>query len=65
MTDDRPAARAMRDCAGEAVQVPGGARYMRGTRAERIYREVQVMMIAGGAEEVLVHLAARQLGECP
>lgn len=56
------AARVMRDCAGEAVQILGGAGYMRGTRIERIYREVKVMMIGGGAEEVLVELAARQLG---
>lgn len=31
---------------------------------ERIYREPKVMMIGGGAEEVLVELAARQLGVC-
>ncbi len=56
------AARVMRDCADEAVQILGGAGYMRGTRVERIYREVKVMMIGGGAEEVLNDLAARQLG---
>ncbi len=52
----------MRDCAGEAVQVLGGAGFMRGGRVERIYREVKVMMIGGGAEEILNDLAARQLG---
>jgi len=56
------AARVMRDCADEAVQILGGAGYMRGGRVERIYREVKVMMIGGGAEEVLNDLAARQLG---
>ncbi len=35
---------------------------MRGGRAERMYREVKVMMIGGGAEEVLIELAARRLG---
>ena len=35
---------------------------MRGSRAERIYREVKVMMIGGGAEEIMKDLAARQLG---
>jgi acyl-CoA dehydrogenase len=35
---------------------------MRGTKSERIYREVKVAMIGGGAEEVLADLAARQLG---
>jgi acyl-CoA dehydrogenase len=54
--------RVMRDCADEAVQVLGGAGFMRGGRVERIYREVKVMMIGGGAEEVLNDLAARQLG---
>ena len=56
------AARVMRDCADEAVQILGGAGYMRGSRVERIHREVKVMMIGGGAEEVLNDLAARRLG---
>ena len=55
------AARLMRDCAGEAVQVLGGMGFMRGSRVERIWRDTKVMMIGGGAEEVLADLAARQL----
>jgi acyl-CoA dehydrogenase len=35
---------------------------MRGTKSERLYREVKVMMIGGGAEEVMKDLAAKQLG---
>lgn len=46
----------------EAVQTLGGAGFIRGTRAERIYREVKVMTIGGGAEEIMKDLAARQLG---
>jgi acyl-CoA dehydrogenase len=49
-------------CADQAVQILGGMGYMRGTKSERIYREVKVMMIGGGAEEVMKDLAARQLG---
>lgn len=49
-------------CADSAVQILGGMGYMRGTRSERIYREVKVYMIGGGAEEILNDLAARQLG---
>ena len=56
------AARTMQICADAAVQILGGSGYMRGVRVERIYREVKVMMIGGGAEEVLKDLAARQLG---
>lgn len=56
------ATRAMEFCAGEAVQILGGMGYMRGTVSERMYREVKVMMIGGGAEEILKDLAARQLG---
>lgn len=52
----------MRDCADEAVQILGGAGFMRGSRTERIYREVKVMMIGGGSNEILNDLAARQLG---
>ena len=33
------------------MQTLGGMGYMRGTRSERIYREVKVNMIGGGAEE--------------
>jgi acyl-CoA dehydrogenase len=53
---------AMQFCADQAVQVLGGMGYMRGTNSERIYREVKVMMIGGGAEEIMNDLAARQLG---
>ena len=53
---------AMQFCADQAVQILGGMGYMRGTKSERIYREVKVMMIGGGAEEIMKELAARQLG---
>ena len=52
----------MQHCADQAVQILGGMGFMRGTRCERIYREVKVMMIGGGAEEIMKDLAARQLG---
>lgn len=53
---------AMQFCADQAVQILGGMGFMRGTKAERIYREVKVMMIGGGAEEIMKELAAKQLG---
>jgi acyl-CoA dehydrogenase len=56
------ATRAMQYCADEAVQILGGAGYVRGTRAERVYREAKVMTIGGGAEEIMKELAAKQLG---
>jgi len=49
-------------CADHAVQLLGGMGFMRGTRSERIYREVKVYMIGGGAEDILSDLAARQIG---
>lgn len=55
------ATRTMQYCADAAVQIEGGMGYMRGTQAERIYREVKVNMIGGGAEEIMKDLAARQL----
>ena len=58
------AAQTMQFCADQAVQLLGGMGFMRGTQSERIYREVKVNMIGGGAEEVLNELAARQLGWC-
>lgn len=56
------ATQTMQFCADAAVQILGGMGYMRGTSSERIYREVKVMMIGGGAEEIMKELAARQLG---
>ena len=56
------ATQTMQFCADQAVQILGGMGYMRGTKCERIYREVKVMMIGGGAEEIMKELAARQLG---
>ncbi|OYV02319.1 MAG: acyl-CoA dehydrogenase [Burkholderiales bacterium PBB5] len=53
---------AMQFCADAAVQILGGMGFMRGTKSERIYREVKVMMIGGGSEEIMKDLAARQLG---
>jgi len=56
------ATQSMQFCADQAVQILGGMGYMRGTKCERIYREVKVMMIGGGSEEIMKDLAARQLG---
>jgi len=52
----------MEYCAREAMQVLGGAGYIRGNRVERIYREVRVNAIGGGSEEIMRDLAARQYG---
>jgi acyl-CoA dehydrogenase len=51
----------MQTCADHAVHVLGGMGYMRGTKSERIYREVKVMQIGGGATEIMKELAWRQL----
>jgi len=48
--------------AGEAVQILGGAGYLRGAKVERVYRETKVLSIGGGATEIMKDLAARQLG---
>lgn len=56
------ATQSMQYCADQSVQILGGMGFMRGTKSERMYREVKVMMIGGGAEEIMKDLAARQLG---
>ena len=56
------ASRTMEFCAREAVQTLGGAGYLRGPKSERIYREVRVNAIGGGAEEIMRDLAVRQMG---
>jgi acyl-CoA dehydrogenase len=55
------ATQTMELCAKEAVQILGGAGYIRGAKSERIYRETKVIAIGGGAEEIMKELAARQL----
>lgn len=52
----------MEFCAREAMQIMGGISYMRGCKTERIYREVRVMAIGGGSEEIMRDLTSRQLG---
>lgn len=52
----------MEFCARESVQILGGAGFLRGCKSERIYREVRVNAIGGGAEEIMRDLAARQMG---
>ena len=56
------ATKALEFCASEAMQVLGGAGYLRGHPVERIYREVKVMAIGGGSEEIMRDLAVRQMG---
>ena len=56
------ATQTMQFCADQGVQLLGAMGFMRGTACERIYREVKVMMIGGGAEEIMKELASRQLG---
>jgi acyl-CoA dehydrogenase len=48
--------------ANEAVQIFGGAGYLRGAKVERIYRETKVLTIGGGSLEIMKDLAGRQLG---
>lgn len=50
-------------CAREAAQIFGGNSYIRtgpGSGIERLYREVRVIAIGGGSEEVMIDLAMRQ-----
>lgn len=55
------ATRTLENVAREAAQVLGGASYIRGSKVERIYREVRVNAIGGGSEEIMLDLAGRQL----
>ncbi|MEA3540013.1 MAG: acyl-CoA dehydrogenase family protein [Pseudomonadota bacterium] len=55
------ATRMLEAVARDAAQVLGGASYLKGSKIERIYREVRVNAIGGGSEEILLDLAGRQL----
>lgn len=56
------ASKALEFCASEAMQIWGGAGYLRGNPVERIYREVKVNAIGGGSEEIMRDLAVKQMG---
>ena len=56
------ATQALEYCAREACQILGGASYVRGSKVERIYREVRANAIPGGSEEIMLDLAAKQFG---
>jgi acyl-CoA dehydrogenase len=56
------ASKAMEFCASEAMQILGGAGYLRGNPVERLYREVKVQAIGGGSEEIMRDLSVRQMG---
>ncbi len=48
--------------ANKAVQLFGGMGYMRGTEVERQYRDMRIIGIGGGTNEILLGLAAKRLG---
>lgn len=46
----------------EAVQLHGGLGYLRASEVERHYRDVRILGIGGGTNEILTALAAKRLG---
>jgi acyl-CoA dehydrogenase len=46
----------------ESLQLHGGMGYMRESEIERHYRDVRILGIGGGTDEILTGLAARRLG---
>lgn len=48
--------------AREAAQVLGGASVVSGSKVERLYREVRIVAIGGGSEEILLDFAGRRMG---
>jgi acyl-CoA dehydrogenase len=49
-------------CVDQAVQLHGGMGYMRESEIERQYRDMRIMGIGGGTNEILTGLAAKTLG---
>lgn len=60
------AGRALEQAVREAQQVMGGLGYSRtgkGARIEQISRDMRVMVVGGGSEEILTELAFAQEGK--
>lgn len=55
------AARTLDLCANEAMQMLAGSAYSTGSRVERAHREARIFSLAGGTEEILAGIAAKQL----
>ena len=55
------ATRMLESVAREAAQVLGGASYLRGSKVERIYRDVRVCQIYEGTSEIQRHIISRAL----
>jgi len=45
----------------DAVQIHGGAGYMREYLVERLYRDNRILSIGGGTKEIMNEIIARQL----
>ncbi len=46
----------------DAVQIFGGAGYMRGTVVERLFRDNRILSIGGGTYEIMNEVIAKRLG---
>lgn len=46
----------------EAVQIHGGAGFMRESVVERLYRDTRILAIGGGTTEIMKELIAKQMG---
>lgn len=46
----------------DAVQIFGGAGFMRGTVVERLYRDNRILPIGGGTYEIMNEVIAKQIG---
>jgi alkylation response protein AidB-like acyl-CoA dehydrogenase len=55
------AARAATECALEAIQILGGAGYMRDSHVEMLMRDAKLLQIGGGTDEIQIVTIARQL----
>ena len=56
------AAKVAQDVCYEAVQLHGGAGYMRETRVERLSRDARILPIGGGTTEIMNEIIAKNMG---
>jgi acyl-CoA dehydrogenase len=46
-------------CDDDAMQIMGGLGYMKASRVQRLWRDIRLMRLGGGTDEIMYNIAGR------